>query len=320
VLRKAILRNRIYAFLWVIGVCALSGWLILRAPGGAMINADLLALLPQAERDPVIHGAVNRVNKRFEQRVVMLVGAPTFTTAKNAAKHVHENLTETGQFRHLRLAQDGDLVQRMISFYAPLRFQLLGNRERTQLLAGDIAAFERTVLRRYYSPQSAISSRLIENDPFLLLPSFLEQGAAQTIGRSQIRDGFLTAGSDDKTYIVLLGELSGSPFSLSLQRKLMPSLDKLRSDLPENFPGAAFLMAGVNFDGRVGIAAGNRPSSMGDFSVAAPCGANIDFNRPWLPGRFRRLYCGVRRNPSVDPRVRGQPGGHIGGLFPALFL
>ena len=58
------------------------------APGGTLINADLLALLPKAERDPVIYDAANRINKRFERRVAMLVGAPTFETAKGAARHV----------------------------------------------------------------------------------------------------------------------------------------------------------------------------------------------------------------------------------------
>ena len=210
-----------------------------------MINADLLALLPQTERDPVIHDAVGRVNKRFERRVAMLVGATEFATAKEAAKHVYKNLTETRQFHDLRLEQDRDLVQRMISFYAPLRFQLLGNVERTQLLAGDVPAFERTILMRYYYPQSKINSGLIENDPFLLLPSFLEQGAVQTTGRAQIKDGYLTVRSDDKSYIVIMGELSGSPFSYTLQQKLMPLLDKLRSELPRKFPGGTFLMAGV---------------------------------------------------------------------------
>ena len=219
--------------------------MILSAPVVPMINADLMALLPQAERDPVTHKAIDRVNKRFERRVVMLVGAPDFKTAKEAAKHVYKNLTRTGQFHELGMEQDQELIQRMISFYAPLRFQLLGPLERSQLLAGDVTAFERTVLRRYYNPQSTLNSGLIENDPFLLLPGFLEQGAGQSTGRSAIKDGFLTVNSTDKSYIVLLGELSGSPFSFSLQQKLMPQLGNIRSDLPKKFPGAEFLMAGV---------------------------------------------------------------------------
>jgi predicted exporter len=243
--RKDILRNRIFSILWVAGVCALSGWLVMSASGGAMINADLLALLPKAERDPMVNDAASRVNRRFERRLAMLVGAPTFETAKNAARRVYENLTASGQFRHLRLKQGGDLIEQMISFYAPLRFQLLGDVERSHLLAGDVAAFERTILKRYYSPQSTLSSGIIENDPLLLLPSFLEQGAARTIGRSALKDGYLTATSDGKIYIVLLGDLSDSPFSISLQRKLMPVLDKFQSDLPDKFPGATFQMAGV---------------------------------------------------------------------------
>jgi len=70
------LTSKLLALLWVIGVCAVSGWLITSAPRGAIINADILALLPHADRDPVIRTATERVNRRFERQLAILVGAP----------------------------------------------------------------------------------------------------------------------------------------------------------------------------------------------------------------------------------------------------
>lgn len=243
--RKPILRTRITSFLWTAGVCALSAWLILSAPSGAIINADLMALLPTAERDPIVHAATANVTKRFERRVAMLVGADDFETAKAAAGHVAEQLIGTGQFHSLHTNQHEDLARRAISFYLPLRFYLLTDGARAQLRDGKAASFERGVLRQYFNPQSTVSSGLIEKDPLLLLPRFLQQRAAHAASGPQIKDGYVTIRSGGKIYILLLGELAGSPFSLSLQRKLMPLISDMRSRLPDKFPGAAFLMAGA---------------------------------------------------------------------------
>ena len=227
------------------GVCALSGWSILSAADGPTINADLMDLLPRAERDAVVEDAVSFVNKRFEQRIAMLVGAEDFETAKAAAKSVFKRLTESGQFQDLRLDHDPDLVQHAISFYLPLRFQLLDDLARNQMRTGKVAEFERAVIMRYFNPKSAINSGLIEKDPLFLLPRFLEQRAAEANGRPELEDGYLTVKSDGKFYILLTGDLSGSPFSISLQQQLMPLLDAIRTDLPRQFGNAIFLLAGT---------------------------------------------------------------------------
>ncbi len=215
------------------------------AADGPTINADLMDLLPQAERDVVVEDAVSLVNKRFERRIVMLVGADDFKTAKTAAKSVAKRLTESGKFQDLRLDHDPDLIRHVISFYLPLRFQMLDDLARNQLRAGNEAAFEHAVLMRYFNPQSAINSSLIEKDPLFLLPRFLEQRATEADGRPELEDGYLTVKSGDKFYILLTGDLSGSPFSISLQRQLMPLLGDIRTDLPRQFQSATFLMAGT---------------------------------------------------------------------------
>ena len=227
------------------GVCALSGWSLMREANGPTINANLMDLLPRAERDPVVEDAMARVNARFERRIAMLVGARDFETAKAAAKLVFRRLTESGKFGDLRLDHDPDLVRHAISLYLPLRFHLLDDLARNQLRAGDEAAFERTVLKRYYNPKSTISSGLIEKDPLLLLPRFLEQRAAEANGRADVKDGYLTVESGGKFHIILIGELSGTAFSISLQRQLMPLLKQIRADLPGRFHDAEFLMAGA---------------------------------------------------------------------------
>ena len=237
--------TRIFAIFWVTGICLVSVWLVIRPADGPMINANIMALLPNAERDPVVYEAVDRVAKRFERHVAILVGTRKFETSKTAAKFVSDRLAGSGQFADMRLAYDKNLGQRAFSFYRPLRFQLLGNSARDQLQSGDVTAFERSVLRRYYSPKSMISSALIAMDPLLLMPRFLEEREAAVVGRPKMEDGFLTVRSNGKIYVVLIGRLLGTPFSVPVQQNLMPLINAVRVELPAKFPGADFLLAGA---------------------------------------------------------------------------
>lgn len=239
------MRTKGLIFLWIVGICAISAWLITGAENSPGINSNIMTLLPKAERDPVLHRAMSQVENRFQRYITILVGADEFATAVAAAEHVTRRLIESEQFNTVRLKHDQDLVRRAITFYLPLRFQLLSNKGRDQIQAGNVAAFERSVLRRYYNLNATISSDLIDKDPLLLLPQFLEERATGLTARPKMEAGYLTVRTEDKTYLVLVGELSETPFSISLQRNLMPLLDGLRSELPSQFAGASFLIAGV---------------------------------------------------------------------------
>lgn len=239
------MRGKVFAILWVVGICTLSGWLILSGSGKPPVNANLMSLLPKAERDPVVLNAVTRVKRRFEQHVVLLVGARDMEIAKTAVAHVHERLAKSGQFRTLRLKHDQEMIRHALSFYLPLRFQLLSNSARDELVAGDSEGFRRAVLKRYYNPKSTFNSQLIENDPLLLLPRFLEERRSEMIGLPALEDGYLIVRTKGKVYVLLIGELAGSPFSFSVQQQLMPLLKGLRTEVPASYQGASLLLAGV---------------------------------------------------------------------------
>lgn len=239
------MRSKIFAILWVVGICTLSGWLIVGRTGGPPVNADLMSLLPKAEHDPVVRDAVARVKRRFERHIVMLVGAKDIETARAAASHVHKRLHMSDRFHNLRLKHDPDLIRHALSFYLPLRFQLLSHSARDQLRANDVTGFGRDVLRRYYSPKTTFNSELIKSDPLLLLPRFLEERRLEMIGLPGLEDGYLVVRTAEKIYVLLIGELSGSPFSLSVQQQLVPLLGDIRTELPVTFAGSDFLLAGV---------------------------------------------------------------------------
>ncbi len=238
-------RSKILALVWALVIVGLAAWLVPRLQSGPVFNADLMALLPASEREPIVAQKSRLIEERFERQVALLIGADQFEDAQAAAVYVHDSLGEAQAFRSLQLRHDGDSVRRIGSFYFPLRFQLLTEQTRRHLQAGDWAAFERAVLARYFSPAAILNSDLIENDPLLLLPSFLEERAVQTAGPLTLRDGFLTGQADGKNYILLNGEIADSPFSFALQERVAPLLQRLKADLPGRFHGASLIMAGV---------------------------------------------------------------------------
>jgi predicted exporter len=237
---------------------------------GPTVNTNLMALLPSSDRDPVVLAAVDRVQKNFERHFVVLVGAPDFEGAKRAAAKVDGRLTASGQFRKLRVNDYRDLVRHAVSYFLPQRFHLLGDAARTLLLAGNMQGLKRDILRRYYAPQSALNSALIDRDPLMFLTAFLEERTQAVAGKPEIREGYLTVRSADRVHIALIGELSGSPFSTNVQRAVMSEIDRLRQVLPATAPGAGLSVAGVLPHAEVGTRIGiDEASTVGLGSLAA---------------------------------------------------
>jgi predicted exporter len=243
--RKPPLRSKAIPIAWLLFLIVLLTWLAFRIASGPVINANLLSLLPKAEFDPVVTEAITRVQKRFERRMVWLVGGPDGETARAAAMDVFTQLQESGQFKLLSIRHDRVRARRASAFYLSLRFGLMSNVSRQQLLDGETDTFERSVLRRYFTPQLALNSSLIAKDPLMLLPGFLEERTAQASERPEIEDGFLTIKAGGKVYIFMTGVLFDTPFSFAVHERLVPLMDSLKAMLPGKFPGSELLMAGV---------------------------------------------------------------------------
>jgi len=278
------LRPRIVAFLWFVFLAALAGWLGLRASDGPMVNANLTDLLPRAQLDRIAAEAVSRVKERFERNVVLVVESDRIEDARSAADDLAERLRASNLFRALRLRYDRDMVWEVGAFYFPMRFQLLAHKTRAVVEAGDIAAFERDVLKRYFSPGSSLNSELVAKDPLLLLPSYLESRTSQAAGSLHPENGYLTLETQGKVYVVMTGELADSPFSFSLQEKLVPILEQARRELPEKYGGAEILMAGVLAHAIVGTKqAITEISSVGLGSLLGVIVLLLVVFRSWLP-------------------------------------
>ena len=261
---------------------------------GGRINADLTALIPAAERDPVIAYAAAKSRLEFERRLVVLVGAANLKSAQAAAEDVHARLDRSGAFASLRLRIDREDVQRVGALYFSHRFQLLSRDARRQLTAGDQAGFQSAVLARYYGLASAINSELIQHDPLLLLSSFLEEKEIDAQLGARPRDGMLSVRHDGRSYVLLSGILADTPFSFDLQTRIMPVLQSLKERLAERFPGAELLIAGALPHAAQGTAsARSEVSTLGSLSLAGVAVLLISVFRSWQPLALSALSIAV---------------------------
>lgn len=230
---------------WLLIVVTAFSWLGFRLATAPAVNTNLLSMLPKSAIDTVANQTVTQVQKRFERQVIWLIGASDLATASAAAKDVFVAMENTGQFETLLLEHHEDMAHRIGAFYFPLRFNLLSNDLRELIKTRKFDEIEQSILTRYFSPQSVLNSSVVTKDPLILLPQFLEERVAQTKERPTIENGFLTIKADGKVYILLAGALSETPFSLQIQKQVMPILDQLRTTLPMKYPGSVFLMAGA---------------------------------------------------------------------------
>lgn len=232
---------------WGLFLLAIVIWLAIKMAAAPILDANLMGLLPSVDRSPAVSAAADRYRERFERRIVLLVGANNATSAKSAAKSVEATLTDSGQFEEVVGSFGEDGLDHAIAFYFPLRFELLSGRARALLTSGALAAFEQDLLSRYFSPMSAVTSDLVEQDPLQLLPSFLEERTGKGLSGLEIEDGFLLTQDGGKTYVLISASLKDSPFSFALQGRLAPVFSQLAAEQD-------LLRAGVFFHAVAGAA------------------------------------------------------------------
>lgn len=252
--RKTISVSRGLTVVWLLVLLALMAWLAIRVSQAPVLDADLMSLLPAVERAPAVEAAADRFRERFERRVVLLVGASDFATARSAAATLGDSLLATGLFSQITDRQDPSTSEQAADFYLPLRFGLLSQETRKQIIGGDLNALERAIVARYFSPASGLSSHLIERDPLLLLPGFFQERASAGPASLELEDGFLVRRVDGQVFVLIAGTLSGSPFSFGLQDRLVSALEAFES---QNFGQAedlAILKAGAVFHAAAGSA------------------------------------------------------------------
>ncbi len=219
------------------------GWLL---RDGLRPDTNLLSLLPHSERDPVLAEIVERFTQTLSSKTVFLVSDPDPAQAEQAAAVLVEALAQSAWFTRVSGPLE-DTGKAAFELFFPYRYQLLDPVSQRSLRAAPEAAGAALLARAtesIYNPSSSLFSRILDRDPLLLFPQFLE-GMPRPPGQLKLRNGYLSVAGPERYSILITADAVGESFARSQQKQTIAFLAELFADLRGRFPALELDTTGV---------------------------------------------------------------------------
>ncbi len=237
---------RLLAKIWLLIVLAFTGHNIYLWSGHLQLDTDILAMLPQDERDPTVQNATRQLSDAAAKRVVVLIGGQDWESARTAADAYAASLENSRLPLNLRYKMGDESA--WLGFFIPYRNQLLSAAQRQQLKNSSSDELAQRAVAALYQPGIGMP-RLgqWQDDPLNLLGAWLGERAAES--KVRIRDGRLSlsasSASGEAHYILLTLEQQDSAFSIKAQQALIPVLDAAKAAAIKTQPKAEVFSVGV---------------------------------------------------------------------------
>jgi predicted exporter len=232
------------AALWALVVALLmahGAWLL--AGNRLAPETDILAMLPVEERDPVLQKAVSHIAETAQQRLVVLVGAPDWRQAQQAADAYRKVLASHPEQFRLADRLPANVEQGVLDQFWPYRQALLTPAQRRALTDEPAAYWVNAAQSQMVAPFGSVRIGAWQDDPFGLFASWAQARGQETSVRPS--DGRLRVDAGDVHYAVLPIDLVSQSFSLSAQQAVMPLLHEATQAARSAVPNAEILSAGV---------------------------------------------------------------------------
>ena len=256
-----------FALLWVLVTTLLLGYNAwLWGTRSVAPDTDILALLPVQERDPVLQRSFSHMVDFAQQRMVVLVGAPSWEDAKRASAAYRAVLADTpGVFREL--APMGNKEQDWLAQFRDHRLVLLTPQDERALREQGSAFWRDAALGRLYGAFGGPSVGSWRDDPFGLFTGWVQERAKETPVRP--RDGLLFVGDKRLHYVLTPLELKVPAFSMTAQETALPLLKRAQAAALAAVPGADVVAAGmIVHAGEASATAEREMSTIGVGSIA----------------------------------------------------
>ncbi|TFZ00985.1 hypothetical protein EZ313_18205 [Ramlibacter henchirensis] len=258
---------RLAAFAWLLCVLLIAAhhWQFWR---GGRLDTDVLALLPRAEQSPEVARASDVLAQGASRQVVVLLGAPDWASAKQAAQQWRTAMEGSGAPMQSSASAGERAVDALFEFYAPSRDRLLTPGQRRQLEQDPAQVQLERALALLHQPGAGARLADFASDPLGLWPQWLQARSAQS--RARPRDGELWVSGEGVEWVVLRYEITGQPFSLSGEARLQPALDAALQAARKEVPQARVLAAGLPLHAEsAAVRASREVSTIGWGSLAA---------------------------------------------------
>lgn len=215
------------AWLWallVLGCVLHLGQVALR--GDWPVDTDILALLPQDERDVAAEQALARLADGASRRVVVVLSGNDFGRVRAAAERIAP-LLGAADGALAATAANPQALRQLADFYAPWRDRLLSAADRDALARTGPEQLARQALAALYRPGPGLRVYGPLEDPLGSAGRWLGEGAQSTPVRP--REGWLWLQRDGRELVVLAFELRAGALSVAALEALHPRLDEARA-------------------------------------------------------------------------------------------
>jgi predicted exporter len=243
------MRKRLAA-LWLVLVAIMSGVLVAQMRHGLPLSTDLLALLPQEERDPVLKTANEAISRALGRHVIVLAGHPERAKARAVAQSMADALAATGLVDAIGSKAMASQFRHIGATYFPHRNGLLGAEDRELLETGRAREIAGRALAQTYGFGFA-DGDLLRNDPFLLFPRFL-MGLPVMASRLTMDNGMLSVTEGGVTWVGIIGSLRQAPYRLDVQSALVGAVDRIEQSAAAEDPRVRVLRTGTVFFAEAG--------------------------------------------------------------------
>lgn len=213
---------RLRFLLWLALMLALCALFFTRVVHQLHPETDILALLPGAEKDPVVDTALRRFSDQAGRKTLFLIGADTETAAAHAASDFAAHLQQSPAFSDVQL-QVQNRLRDTLAAYKPYRGVLLAATDRDKLTAHQGSEIYTSALHALYSPAGLLRPLSPAEDPLGLRSDFLLQ-QVPPLGKVQLQNGMLTVSGEGRHWVLVIAETRDSPFSVAAQEQAMPAI------------------------------------------------------------------------------------------------
>ncbi|MEZ5436247.1 MAG: MMPL family transporter [Pseudomonadales bacterium] len=211
---------------------------------GIPVRSNIMELLPSLRDDAVLRDALQRSNRAFSQKLLILVGDSDEKTSNAAAEQV---LTSIKQHDFFAVPMTGialEQAKQIGQFYYPWRAGLLSTQQQQWIAANNFSALEKQLTETIYSPVSGINSAMLNHDPLLSFYHFMRALPAPQ-GNIQSADGHLQVRSENKLFRVIIVDIKPDVFDMSLHPSYSAWRSALQESLHKQFPNSELLLMGA---------------------------------------------------------------------------
>jgi predicted exporter len=307
--------RRALALAWLLLVAIAAGDLLLGARTGWRISSDLLALLPQDARDPVLNRTKLDQSSQLARRVILLAGHEDRASARAMAEALGAALVSSGLATAMDVPKAREMQAELVAAYLPYRQGLLSEGDRQRLGDGRGEEIVRRAVGQVFGFVGVGDGATLRDDPFLLMPAFFADLPFPR-SRLSVDEGMPTVARAGKTWALISLRLAGEPYALDTQERVVGVVDTVWADMAQRYPGAELRRLGpVFFAAAASTEAMRETSIIGAASIAGTVALVLIFFRALAPlwQTLLAMGVGVAVAFAACQRLFGEV--HVGALL-----